>query len=47
LWSDEEFVSMLENGTNEYESGKIKPISRKQLEAGVKKANKLKFPQDK
>lgn len=47
LWEDKEFVSMLDNRTHEYESGKIKTLSRKQLVAGAKKAYKLKFPQDK
>lgn len=47
LWEDKEFVSMLDNRMNEYESGKIKTLSRKQPEAGAKKAYRLKFPQDK
>jgi hypothetical protein len=47
LWNDKEFVSMLDNRTHEYESGKIKTLSRKQLEAGAKKAYQSKFSQNK
>ena len=47
LWKDKKFVSMLDNRTREYESGKIKTLSLKQLEAGAKKAYKLKYPKDK
>ncbi|MEO8821997.1 MAG: hypothetical protein ABI366_00380 [Ginsengibacter sp.] len=43
LWEDKEFISMLDNRITEYETGKIKPSSRKQLEAGAKKAYKLKY----
>ncbi|MEO6893705.1 MAG: hypothetical protein ABI136_01655 [Ginsengibacter sp.] len=43
LWEDKKFISMLDNRILEYESGKIKPLSRKHLEAGAKKAYKLKY----
>jgi hypothetical protein len=47
LWNDKEFVSMLDDRTKEYESGKIKTLSLKQLETGAKKAYQSKFSQNK
>jgi len=39
--------TLLDDRTKEYESGKIKTLSLKQLEAGAKKAYQSKFSQNK
>lgn len=41
-WSDKDFLSDLDKRTNEYESGKIKPLTLEELEKGARKSFKIK-----
>ena len=46
-WEDEELVAMLDNRTLEYESGKIEPLTREELEEHAVSSYKAKFQKDK